>query len=283
MYRIKYPVAFHPVDMAITRVHEGRIQVCLAQKVKDVEGGKNLWRFPGGFIDPWDSCAEEASLRESIEETAMKFGSNLVIEAFDTYYAKKKPLTDKLNKLIESGIDDDKTAKEISDTINELHSIKLSDAGLTWLRKNVSYIGSTKIDDARYRDSDHKVITSFYELHPTMDAAGEGPFDDIARTKWFYLSEIKKELMHPAHEVLFNMLFEKYEMERITDHAFNAADQVFEAAEQMFTTFKTETDEMFKDIKKKMPTFEKKIDDAMKNVGKKMENAFKDLGDIFKK
>jgi len=280
MYNIKYPVAFHPVDMAITRIHEGRIQVLLAQKVKDTEGGANIVRFPGGFLDVCDSCAEEAALREAMEETGMRFGNSAMADYFIGYFAKKKPFTDKLNKLIESNGD----AKEITETINQLHAIKISDDALAWLRTRTTYIGSTKIDDARYADTDHKVITSFYELHPNpkFDKDGEGPFDDIARTKWFFLSDIKEEIMHKSHVPLFNMLFEKYKAERLADNVFNAAEEVFKSTEEMFNTFKKETDEIFDGIKKKMPEYEKKVDEAMQGMGKKMDKFFSGLEDILK-
>lgn len=210
MYQLKFPVAFHPVDMAITRIKYDdktrATQVLLAQKVKDAEGGNNVWRFPGGFIDPWDSCAEESALRECTEETAMKFGSSFMSGYFDGYFAEKKLLANKVSELIKSNANE----HEISSVVKRLQEIVPNETALTWLRENVHYIGSTKIDDARYRDTDHKVITSFYELkHPISGEAGEGPFDDIARTKWFYLGEITEEIMHPAHKPLFKMLFEK--------------------------------------------------------------------------
>ena len=248
MYNIKYPVAFHPVDMAITRIHEGRIQLLLAQKVKDSAEGKNTWRFPGGFVDPWDSCAEEAALRESIEETEMKFGNSLTQAHFQEYFAKKQPLTKKLNQLI----NDHAPEEEISAVIKQLHEIKISDAALAWLRRNVRYIGSTAIDDARYRDTDHKVITSFYELHPasTNMKDGEGPFDDIARTKWFFLSDIKEEIMHPSHKPLFDMVFKKYRITRLADEMFEKADKMFDGMEKMFDKFKKSTDELMKDAEK---------------------------------
>ncbi len=276
MYNVKYPVAFHPVDMAITRIHEGRIQVLLAQKVKDTEGGANVWRFPGGFLDVCDSCAEEAALRESMEETGMKFGNSAMADYFVSYFAKKKPLTDKLNKLIETNGD----SKEITETINQLHEIKISEDGLTWLRSRAGYIGSTKIDDVRYKDTDHKVITSFYELHPNpkFDKAGEGPFDDIARTKWFFLSEIKEEIMHKSHVPLFNMLFDKYKAEKIADQVFEHADQMAKEVEDMFKGFKKSTEEIFESIENKIPDIEKKTKETMD----KMNARFESMGDMFK-
>lgn len=276
---MKYPVAFHPVDMAITRVHEGRLQILLAQKKKDVNG--KVWRFPGGFIDPWDSCAEEAALRESIEETGMEFvepGSGLIaVDYFKAILEKRAPLTEKLYKLIEANGDE----KEISSIVSQLQEIKISDAAIKWLRKRISYIGSTKIDDIRYRDTDHKVITSFYELHPVSGEAGEGPFDDIARTKWFFLSEIKEELMHPSHKPLFEMLFSKYKAEKIADSVFEQADQMAKDVEDMFNNFKEGTKEIFSELEKKMPEFEKKTKETMDKVNSRMDSLFKKMENFF--
>lgn len=270
MYNIKYPVAFHPVDMAITRIHEGRIQVCLAQKIKDQD--KKVWRFPGGFIDPWDSCSEEAALRESIEETSMKFGNILTQEDFDSYFAKKAPLTKKLNKLIE----ENGSSEAISAVVKELQEIKISAAQLNYLRKNIKYIGSTKIDDERYRDTDHKVITSFYELHPAADkqSAGEGPFDDIARTKWFFLSDIKDEIMHPSHKPLFEMLFNKYQVERIADEFISQTEGAFKHMEDSIKDFKKHIDDSMQEFEKKFPEFEKKGKEMFDKLNTRMEKIF---------
>src|SRR3972149_9478055 len=145
MYKVNFPVAFHTVDMAIVKNKE---EVLLVQKPAEVTSG--LWRFPGGFVDPADSCAEAAALREADEETGMSFG-------------------------------------------------------------NFSYIGSMKIDDPRYRESPHKIITSFYMLEWAKGVAGEGK-EEIAKTKWFGIvdllnmsvSEISK-IINPIHTDLLQM------------------------------------------------------------------------------
>ena len=208
MYQIKNPVAFHSVDMAILNEKN----VLLAQKVKDAEAGDNLWRFPGGFIDVWDSCAEEAALREAMEETGLRFGVDFISKYFEQYFDKKKPLVKNLSELIKLSCDGiDGTGESIRSTIEHLQLITPSEAALAWIRGNISYIGSTKIDDVRYRDCDHKIITSFYEINCLVSGdVGEGPFDDIARTKWFSFSEITESIMHPAHKPLFKMLLDKY-------------------------------------------------------------------------
>lgn len=218
MYQLKYPVAFHSVDMAITRIKDGRTQILLAQKLKDTEIGK--WRFPGGFLDPWDPCAEEAALREAMEETGMCFykedEENPII---DKYFEEKAKLSKKIISLIE----DLAEHEEISKLVKQIRQINppaaLSDF-LSPLRKNIQYIGSTVIDDARYRETDHRIITSFYELSPIegFDKDGEGPFDDIARTKWFDMVEIAKDMkdeepagyIHPAHVGLMRMFLERH-------------------------------------------------------------------------
>jgi len=300
MYNIKYPVAFHPVDMAITRVHEGRIQVCLAQKVKDAEGGKNVWRFPGGFVDPWDSCAEEAAFREAGEETGMVFALSETKSSskyFTEYFAKKNILTEQITKLIEgqpkaglSPSHQEMTSKllnklqaetelKITKLINELHEIKISDAALAFIRSKVNYIGSTKIDDARYRETDHKVITSFYELQPIPghDNAGEGPFDDIARTKWFHLNEIKEEIMHPAHKVLFAMLFDKYKTEMAAEGIYERTSKMAEEFEQAINEFGKDMKEVFSDIEKKMPAFKKTANETVDRMSARFKKIFESL------
>lgn len=147
-YTVRYPIAFHTVDVAVVKTdHDHNItHVLLIQKPHEVSLG--IWRFPGGFIDPTDKSAEEAGAREVKEETGMDvFGMN--------------------------------------------------------------YIGSSNIDDPRYRDTPHGIITSFYyAIHKDGDA-GQG-FDDVAKTKWFSVEEINsadfKE--NPTHKPLFKMFRE---------------------------------------------------------------------------
>ena len=280
-YKLKFPIAFHPVDMAIVRLKDGKMQVLLAQKVKDSVEGNNVWRFPGGFIDPWDSCAEEAALREAMEETGMEFARDSAGVYFKEYFAKKKPLTDKITKLLLEQVyvsekqDYVGNETEITSLINQLHEIKISDEALTVVRR-MKYIGSTKIDDYRYKDSDHKVITSFYELTPVegFDKDGEGPFDDIARTKWFNFSDIKTELMHPSHKVLFKMLFDKYKFTM-------EVEDLFSDVHETIKNVKKNTTEIFNDLsdvlKKKQPELEKTINDSVEKAVAKIDKMFDGL------
>jgi 8-oxo-dGTP pyrophosphatase MutT (NUDIX family) len=300
MYNIKFPVAFHPVDMAITRrtnpgvMSQGRIQVLLAQKNKDSEGGNNVWRFPGGFIDPWDSCAEEAALRESMEETGMKFfngfrcdnGVILNEDYFDNFFEMRQVLIDQLVVLqknvdiIHADLYDAEVAK-ISQIIKQLGTIKLDRGATTWLRKNLTYIGSTQIDDARFRETDHSVITSFYELtpRPGFDKDGEGPFDDIARTKWFYLSEITDEEVHPAHKELVSMLKEKYKDQMNMESLFSDIEEAVSDVEEAIRTAEVKFTTLFNEFEENLPEMEKKAKEKIEKMHNKLANIIKTILD----
>ena len=146
-FKVRYPIAFHTVDAAITRGEGDQLEVLLIQKQSEVD--TQQWRFPGGFVDPSDLSAEYAVKREATEE----------VGGFET----DKP----------------------------------------------QYITSVRIDDPRYRDSEHKIITSFFELPYLWGAERAG--DDAAKAKWhkvsdLYLSKIKR---NPIHEDLFQALFKR--------------------------------------------------------------------------
>jgi ADP-ribose pyrophosphatase YjhB (NUDIX family) len=147
-YTVRYPIAFHTVDVAVVKTdHDHNItHVLLIQKPHEVSLG--IWRFPGGFIDPTDKSAEEAGAREVKEETGM--------DVFE-----------------------------------------------------MNYIGSSNIDDPRYRDTPHGIITSFfYAIHKDGEA-GQG-FDDVAVTKWFDVKELYSPefKINPTHAPLFAMFKE---------------------------------------------------------------------------
>lgn len=160
---VRYPVAFHTVDIAIVKMVETEFSVkithvLLIQKPHEIKDGH--WRFPGGFVDPTDDSAEFAAVREAGEET----------------------------KLVLDG--------------------------------DVKYIGSTRIDDPRYRDSPHKIITSFYRGRYLSGKVGKG-FDDVAVTQWFPINELPKQ--NPIHSKLFEMLKKNVDT---MDHAFETLNKI---------------------------------------------------------
>jgi len=146
-YKVRYPIAFHTVDAAITRGDGPDAEVLLIQKPTEVS--TTYWRFPGGFVDPSDESAAHAAKREATEEVG--------------------------------GME---TAAP-------------------------SFICSSKVDDPRYRNSVHKIITSFYELPYLWGAEKAG--DDAAKAEWKKLKDLKENpyLRNPIHEMLFQELFAK--------------------------------------------------------------------------
>lgn len=77
-----FPRVFPTVDV-IAVSYTGCLLV--GQKPNDP---KHMWRFPGGFVDPNDSCLEAAAVREFAEET------KLFIEANALQYQMSKQLRD---------------------------------------------------------------------------------------------------------------------------------------------------------------------------------------------
>lgn len=67
------------------------------------------------------------------------------------------------------------------------------------------YIGTAKIDDPRYRNKRHKIITSFYALSYRYGEVGKG-YDDVAVTKWFDLDSLSLSDMNKIHVPLYHLL-----------------------------------------------------------------------------
>ena len=70
--------------------------------------------------------------------------------------------------------------------------------------ENVTYVGSTKIDDWRYRKETDKIITLFFKADY---ASGEiQPQDDISEIRLFELSALHEDIFVKEHIPLFNLL-----------------------------------------------------------------------------
>lgn len=64
-HKFRYPTSYQTVDIGLVKKLEGLI--LLGRKGTDP---KNLWRLPGGFVDPGDKTLEEAASRELKEEVS---------------------------------------------------------------------------------------------------------------------------------------------------------------------------------------------------------------------
>lgn len=78
------------------------------------------------------------------------------------------------------------------------------------------YITSCKIPDPRFKDSPHKIITSFYALTWREGKDGIG-FDDVAKTKWFDIDKLQKnkKIFNPIHVELFENFFDYIELKSV--------------------------------------------------------------------
>ncbi len=78
--------------------------------------------------------------------------------------------------------------------------------------EEITYAGSTKIDDPRYRNHKDKIITHLYVLNLAKTIADIQAKDDIKALKWFPLATFSKEdIMEVHHPIvtLFMKYFEK--------------------------------------------------------------------------
>jgi bifunctional NMN adenylyltransferase/nudix hydrolase len=72
---------------------------------------------------------------------------------------------------------------------------------------DIQYVGSTIIDDPRYRGEVDKIKTAFFVARYGFGKP-EGA-DDIAEVKWVPLNKLKKDDVEPIHHVLLDMLTTK--------------------------------------------------------------------------
>ena len=69
------------------------------------------------------------------------------------------------------------------------------------------YLGSHFIDDARYKDSCHKITTSLFTIQLTAEEAAQAKGgDDIAETKFIKLGEIEPNLKDHHRVLLYKFL-----------------------------------------------------------------------------
>jgi ADP-ribose pyrophosphatase YjhB (NUDIX family) len=66
------------------------------------------------------------------------------------------------------------------------------------------FLFEVPVDDPRYRESPHKIVTSVYWFcNPDTDIKKLKPMDDIAHLEWFNVSDVKIESIEPFHQRIF--------------------------------------------------------------------------------
>lgn len=98
------------------------------------------------------------------------------------------------------GFSDPQDSSFESDAVRELKE----ETGLTVTIDDLSYVGTAKIDDWRYRDSVDCIKTIFYVANykggiPQAD-------DDIEEVKWFGLTDLTEDVVVQEHKILVNLL-----------------------------------------------------------------------------
>jgi len=85
-----------------------------------------------------------------------------------------------------------------------------SHACLFW--KALTFIGSTVVDDWRYRGTPEGIITMFFEgVHGSGGHGPVYPGDDIDdKVQWFKFHELREDLVEPEHIPLMQMFMEKH-------------------------------------------------------------------------
>lgn len=77
---------------------------------------------------------------------------------------------------------------------------------------NIQYIGSTSINDWRYRSEQDKIKTAFFAADYVFGGAIAD--DDIEEVKWFSLDNITENDIVDEHHVLFDMLIHKLQLQK---------------------------------------------------------------------
>jgi ADP-ribose pyrophosphatase YjhB (NUDIX family) len=82
-------------------------------------------------------------------------------------------------------------------------------------KNTLRYIGSFKINDPRFENRPHKIITSFFQIKYNSGNAGIGNFDDIRQIEWFNLDTLPE--IEPFHDILIKSLISA-NVPRVSDH-----------------------------------------------------------------
>ena len=76
----------------------------------------------------------------------------------------------------------------------------------------MEYLGSYFIDDDRYKNSPHKITTSFYKVMVDKKSKPKAG-DDIVEVEWVPIEHLwkhYKEIVHPNHIILMEILFKNF-------------------------------------------------------------------------
>jgi ADP-ribose pyrophosphatase YjhB (NUDIX family) len=227
-YILGFPVAFHTVDIGSIRIKDDRIQVALIQKKKEMESDAMV-----DVVEPnWQR----------------------------TLKGKKVPLKNCWR--FPGGFVDPNDQSAEDAALRELHEeTRIVSDG------EAIYIGSFQVNDPRYVDSDHKIITSFYLTKYKEGGDDEKAYDDAARKQWFNLEDLNDDMQNPIHAQLFAALKERYKAYIAT---VNIYDHIKEEAKKAHEDMKTGVNELKDRIDQAVEHFKSSAPEIQQDLGKVM-------------
>jgi len=101
---------------------------------------------------------------------------------------------------------------DASDTSYETAALRelFEETNIVATLNQLNYLGSTKIDDPRYRNHKDKIITHLYLLEIPSSTEEIQPKDDIKELKWANLSDFSiediMEIHHPIAVIFLNKI-----------------------------------------------------------------------------
>lgn len=209
VYAIKYPVAFHTVDVAITRQIKTdappRIGICCPSCGRIIKKVDNLDLVPPSI--KCDTCElDEAEKFQFTRPELLANVRDVHEKSYEVLLIQKKSELDGTFWRFPGGFVD----PELDDSAEHAAKREAVEEVGEFETDKPKYIGSFKIDDPRYRTSAHKIITSFFELKYMWGKEAAG--DDAAKCEWKSIAELKADasLRNPIHEQLFQSLFKIY-------------------------------------------------------------------------
>lgn len=83
------------------------------------------------------------------------------------------------------------------------------ETGCTFVPTPPRYLGSSIIDDPRYRSTRHRIFTTFWALQWQSGGDDGQGLDDVARMQWFDVNTLGEGMINPVHLPLVRILLEE--------------------------------------------------------------------------
>lgn len=126
---------------------------------------------------------------------------------------------------------------------------------LTNYDEYVYYLGSSKINDKRFKDGPHGILTSFYLINFNLRSPEAKAGDDAVDAKWINLEELNEKNVNEVHYPLLSMLKAHFSNYLYYKKWENVEKEMSKSVEDYFNEMKNSGQnlgEMFSDATKKV-------------------------------